>query len=287
MRVRLILIMGALTTFLVGCATTPQPSDNQSMQTPTRGESLHQILERHGAVHTAYTFWLDDHTHSLRHVAVSDERWWLVFRDGWLECWRTETEVPPLDPEIRNLEWLGEADGLRYLADRLQQACGNEPPSRTVQTPIGNGQAVSSEPATAIKGPSGSLGPVGTVAGIVAGIALLPVALALVGVAEVIETDLEERGSAVPDPYADAPTQLWAFENLPYPVESLVNVLGEPERRFPLAPTDVEVLAYNTESTEAAIYFGSLGGRTIWFARHDSWLQRRADDSVGTENPRP
>ena len=93
-----------------------QPLDSQPVQTPTRGESLHQILERHGTVRTAYTFWLDDHTHSLRHVAVSNEQWWLVFQDGWLECWRAETQVPPFDPQIRNLEWLGHADGLRYLA---------------------------------------------------------------------------------------------------------------------------------------------------------------------------
>ena len=287
MRMRLILIAGSLTASLVGCATTPQPLDSQPVQTPTRGESLHQILERHGTVRTAYTFWLDDHTHSLRHVAVSNEQWWLVFQDGWLECWRAETQVPPFDPQIRNLEWLGHADGLRYLADRLQQTCGSESPSRTVQTPSSDGRAVSSEPATAIEGSPSTLGAVGTVVGTVIGVALLPVALALVGVAEVIESELEEGGSAVPDPDADAPAQLWAFENLPYPVERLVNVLGEPDRRFQLAPNEVEVLAYNTENTEAAVYFGISGGQTIWLSRHDSWLQQCAESSVGTANPQP
>ena len=284
---RLILIVAALTAFLTGCATTPQSLAVQPVQTPTRGESLHQLLERHGTVHTAYIFWLDGHTYSLRHVAVSDERWWLVFQDGWVECWATETQASPLDPEILNLGWLGRAAGLRYLADRLQQTCGNEPPFRTVQTPTSDGQLVSGEAATTTKETPGKLGPVGTVLGTVVGVALLPVALALVGVAEVIETDLEEGSSAVPDPYADAPAQLWAFENLPYPVESVVNVLGDPESRFPLPSTKVEVLAYNTESAEAAVYFGVSSGQIIWFARHDSWLQRRAESSVGTEYPGP
>ena len=105
-RLRLLLLVGALTTSMAGCATTPQLAEGQPVQTPIRGDSLHQILERHGTLQTAYTFWLDGHTHSLRYVPVSDETWWLVFQDGWLECWWAEAQFPPLSPEIRSLAWL-------------------------------------------------------------------------------------------------------------------------------------------------------------------------------------
>ncbi len=130
-------------------------------------------------------------------------------------------------------------------------------------------------------------GTVGTAVASVVGVALFPVALVLAGFAEIIESQMESGAKSVPDPYADAPDELWTLENVPDPVESLVDWLGKPELRLLLAPGEIEVLAYNVDRTDAAVYVGISGEQALWFARHDSWLWERAKSHVGAEDPQP
>jgi len=86
------------------------------------GDSAQAIAERGYQFVPVYQFVLDGHQYVFANAYSEGQHYELIFIDAALAC----SSATPVD-ELTRWEWVGEADGVAYLASRLRQACGLEP----------------------------------------------------------------------------------------------------------------------------------------------------------------
>lgn len=269
---------------LAGCATSPP-----QVSPPEAGEGSRQIARRHEDLNTKYRFWLEGHTYGLASTRVQATTWWLVLIDDSLACRLESGELDRAHHEVLQLQWLGEPDGLPYLADRLRQACGLAAPTAPRPIPPDEPTFPASDPPALSPAPgpgshddpgSGQPAPspgsvddaAMTALGVIAGLVLLPVAIPLVGIAEVIE-------SSGPQHAFQFTEQRQALIGLPVPVGKLRDKVGPPELQFRLPRSGTEVWTYGPGNAAATLFVGIAGGQAVWVAKYDEWLVNQATAS--------
>ena len=127
MRSRVVALLGAaILATLAGCASAPPeaPAPPLPEVPPQPGDTLVGIVERGYQVLVAYQFRFDGHSYALANAYAGWQTYDLVLIDGQLACGE-----PRFIENVADWEWVGEADGLAYLAGRLRQACGLDEPT--------------------------------------------------------------------------------------------------------------------------------------------------------------
>lgn len=117
--VRRLIVLVSVASLIVGCASEPTPVVTSEV---TPGDSAQVNAQRGHQFVPVYQFVQYGHQYAFAHAYSDGTGPDLLFIDAKLAC----SSQTPID-ELTNWQWVGEPDGLAYLASRLRQACGLEP----------------------------------------------------------------------------------------------------------------------------------------------------------------
>lgn len=297
-----VVVIAAAAALAGGCASPPPPTltddvlpmssnyreDIMRHSPPEAGDSFEDVAQRGYRFEKVYEFLHGGHRYAFGKAISSNTSFDLVFIDSKLAC----TAQQGLDGELLQWEWAGEPDGLLYLAGRLKQVCGLEPPSppRTLPALVADEAGLSSsEAAQPVSPHSGSLEspplkkysymssdqPVAMLGRILVGVPLGLVAapFVIVGAAGALVV-------GAPWIVADESAKRRHLEQrkqmqLGLTRDEVVTLLGKPEVEFPLAGVDTNVLMYAAgKGTEC--YVGFENDRVIWIHARYPWLNHLA-----------
>lgn len=265
------LIVGVL---LVGCASAPPPPVANSLV--VTGDSAQVIAERGYQLVPVYQFVLDGHQYAFAHAYSEAQRYELIFIDAALAC----SSATPID-ELTRWEWVGETDGLAYVASRLRQACGLEPGTapRTLPFATDSDQSprIASQHWLGYTGdPAEALLRSGTnfitVAAFVLAWPVMVPAAVIYGASDgTSESSAGAAGHKVG-------LRMQAI-SLPAADTVIAQQLGMPALQFVLPDAQTTVLGYAVDSGRA-MYVGVVDGQAVWI--HDSypWLDRLAKRAI-------
>lgn len=254
-----------------GCAsTTPLP--------PVVDEPVQQVAEQWGnSFRMRWQFLHEGRRYGLGGVNSGTPASWtdhLVFIDGRLAC------TAPNDIDGLDWYWASQADGLAYLAGRMDNACGrgepvplrrfqdatavvpfgpiklDELPAPTEKTSVGEGVG-----ATLL----GSLVVVGS-------LVLSPLALGALPVIAANTASVEGKRAQV---------------TLDMPWAEAQPILGTPDITFHLPAASTDVHGYLVTATTMNIagqwYVGVRDGRVLWLSGSDGWLDALAGKVSGQQ----
>ena len=263
---------------LAGCSSTPTVP-------PAAGESPAAIIERMYEVHVEYQLVTGGHRYAAaRAASKAGEYYDLVFIDGVLGCSEQVGYYSSFDEfradEYRWLrdysqwEWVGEPDGLDYLASRLRETCGLDPSTPARKLPGAQAGeaaevAVAEEPSTAQE-----------IGGMLLGSVLMTVWL-MYGPLFAIGEGAHE--AYLHSAFTSASGQVLIA--LPKPEHVVHEALGSADVRFELPKAGMIVLAYNPKSARS-LYVGIRDGQAVWVHGEYAWLDelaiRAADEQKKT-----
>lgn len=261
---------------LAGCASAPRdpPAQPVSVVPPQPGDTLGRIVERGYQVIVAYQFRFDGHGYAFANAYANRLTYDLVIIDGQLACGE-----PRVIENVTDWEWVGEADGLAYLAGRLRQACGLE--ASTPPRPL---------PALAA---AEDVQPVGQsaggktedffedhpVAGTLAGAVVMSVWL-VYGPLLWIPGLLVEAAMDSPAGPSVEPARARVREfGLSVTADDVVEQFGRPQVTFELPRADTTVVGYGVDQSRS-IYIGFADGRAIWIHGYHPWLNDLAKQAL-------
>ena len=256
-------VAGLLAVALVGCASAPPVATSEA----TAGDSAQAITDRGYLVVPVYQFALDGQHYALAKGYSGEKSYDLVFIGATLAC----TRNTPND-ELTAWEWVGEPDGLEYLASRLRQACGletwTEPRQPSAAAKLSAEQEKAERLATAV--------------------ASLPFAIVL--------SLLEPFPSLLASPWVaadkDSAKNLSAGQarmQLGLTRAETVARLGEPTVEFPLPAVSVTVLAYLSGAVsghQGRYYVGLKDDHVLWMHAEHLWLHGLATAALEEKQPR-
>jgi len=198
----------------------------------------------------------------------------LVFIDGRLAC------TVPSDIAGLDWYWVSQADGLAYLAGRMDNACGRgEPvPPRGLQDatavvpfgPIKLDELPASDETSSVGEGVGAVLLGSLVVGV--GLILSPIAIGALPVIAANTASVEGKRAQV-------------TLNMPWAEAQLI--LGTPDVTFqlPAASTDVHgyLVTATTMNTAGQWYVGVRSGRVLWLSGSDEWLDGLAEKISGQQ----
>lgn len=243
-----------------GCASTPP-------QPPAVDEPAQQVAERWGSSFRMKWQFLHEGRRYGLGVVSSDtpatKTDQLVFIDGRLAC-TASSDVAGLD-----WYWVSQADGLAYLAGRMDDACGRDepvPPRRlrdaTAVVPVGPVE-LDEFPA-----PDNYVDALDILLGLV----LSPVALGFLPVIAASTASVDGKRAQV---------------NLDMPWADAQPILGTPNVTFRLPAASTDVHGYletaSTMHTAGQWYVGVRDGRVLWLSGGDEWLDPLAKKISGQQ----
>ena len=248
---------------LVGCASEPPVASSAA----TAGDSAQAITERGYRVVPVYQFVLDDQPYALAKGYSGDKSYDLIFIGATLACAR---KTP--NDELTAWQWVGESDGLEYLASRLRQACGLE--TWTEPRHLSAAAERSAEQETAER--------------VAKTMVLLPIAV-LVPLLDPVATLLASPWVAADKDSAKNLSAGQARMQLGLTRAETVARLGEPTVEFPLPAANVTVLAYLSGAVsghQGRYYVGLNDGHVLWMHAEHPWLHGLATAALEEKQPR-
>lgn len=267
---------------LTGCQSAPPVE----VSPPTAGDSLQQIVQRGHVVVPVYTFSEAGREYSFGNAYAEHLGYDLILIDGRLACAHREALE-----DLTAWEWVSEPGGLTYLASRLRQACGLEPPTAPRdwppqgRAPAFPAPSATSEPSATERALRSTLdNPVVQVVG-----GSLAYSVWLVYGPVII------LGSAAADATAKAlanQASVSGFHKMTSRTlqiglsrDDLESRVGRPDVEFGLPLVDTSVLGYDLQQSRP--YFVGLNGdRVIWLHEHYPWLLEQAEFAKRTAKRR-
>ena len=219
---------------------------------------------------------LDGHQYAYANAYSEGQSNDLIFIDATLAC----SSPTPID-ELTRWEWVGEADGVAYLASRLRQACGLEPGTAPRTLPF----RADSEHPPKIAGKHW-LGYTGDPAEALlrSGTNFITVAAFVLAWPVMVPADVICGASdGTSESSADAAAHKVGLRlqaiSLPAADTVIAQQLGIPALQFVLPDAQTTVLGYAVDSGRA-MYVGVVDGQAVWI--HDSypWLDRLAKRAI-------
>ena len=267
-----------------GCASEP-PAPPTAESSPAPGDSLEDIARRGYVFVPVYEFVDSGRRYALANAVSAYTSYDLVFIDSRLAC----TAQQGLDRELFEWQWVGEPEGLTYLAGRLRQACGLEPPTPPRTT-------YAAEPADPMKVPVVSTGPSpgeetfgeallgGLVGGVLLTVALVwgPLLWIPAGIYSAVTEPPEDVAAAVGPVAHDSRALLL---RVPMPADEVAAKLGAPHVSFTLPEVGTEVQQYRVEK-KPLLYVGVVDGQVVWIHGPDPWLKERAKQVMAEQKPK-
>lgn len=268
---------------LVGCASAPPeaPAPPLPEVPPQPGDTLLGIVERGYQVLVAYQFRFDGHSYAFANAYAGWQTYDLVLIDGQLTCGE-----PRFIENVADWEWVGEADGLAYLAGRLRQACGLEEPTPARPLP-----ALAATEADAQRDDQASSRtaddffrdhPVAEAlaAGVVVTVGLVwgPF-LWIPGL--LIESASDQASTTAFD---SARAHVREF-GLSVTADDVVKQFGRPQVTFVLPRADTTVIGYGVDKSQS-LFVGLVDGQAIWIHGNHPWLNELAKQALAEETQR-
>lgn len=241
-------------------------------------ESAQQVTEQWGnSFRMRWQFLLEGRRYGLGSVISGTPAIWtdrLVFIDGRLAC-TASSDVAGLD-----WCWASQADGLTYLAGRMENACGRGepvPPRRlqdaTAVVPVGPikvDELPASDEASSVGEGVGAVLLGSLVVGV--GLILSPLAIGAMPVIVANTASVEGKRAQV---------------TLDMPWTEAQPILGTPDVTFhlPAASTDVHgyLVTATTMNTAGQWYVGVRDGRVLWQSASDEWLDALVGKIAGQQ----
>jgi hypothetical protein len=267
---------------VVSCASEPKVP--KATSTPEPGDSVDQIAQRGYLLSLDYVFAVDGHEYSLASTRSEWSNQSLILIDGHLACvYAFQSE----GAGFQEWEWVAEPNGLGYLASRVRQACGLEPPTPPRTLPSLQAAAADVTPAPAeapadASVPSPVAEPPSAVkeVAVMAGKILIEVPLVIMAAPYLLVGETAALIVASPWIIAKNSADKHQLEQRRQmqpglPRDETLALLGEPEVEFPLATVDTTVLMYEA-GKGTKYYVGFENEHVIWI--HDSypWLNQLA-----------
>jgi hypothetical protein len=218
-------VLAIFVAMLGGCASSPTASPQVLAPPPEVGDTLRSIAGRGHQVFPVYVFRMDGRVYGFANAYVNGVGQDLVLIDGQLACSREAALT-----ELTDWEWVADPEGLAYLASRLRQSCGLEPPTPARSLPPdGAGQPEPSPPMEPQRSLDELFGQEHLIANGLAFSALMSIWLVygpLFAVAGALEdvAAVSAPPAPVPDPQAESSMRL----QLDMTRERLTQLLGRP-----------------------------------------------------------
>ena len=270
LRLALLLLAGAL---LAGCQSAP-PAE---VSPPAVGDSLHEIVQRGHLVVPVYTFSQAGHEYAFGNAYAEHRGYDLILVDGRLACAHREALE-----DLTAWEWVSQPGGLAYLASRLRQACGLEPPTAPWVWPPPSLELASPAP-SATSGPSAAERALGSVfenpvVQVVGGSLAYSVWLVYGPVIILGSTAADVTAKAIANQASVSDFRKMTSRTLQIGLsrDDLESRMGRPDVEFPLPLVATSVLGYDLAKTRP-YFVGLSGDRVIWLHEHYPWLLEQAE----------
>lgn len=281
------LLVALLLATLAGCASAPPEEAAPPVPElpPQPGDTFAGIVERGYQLLVAYQFMIDGHSYAFANAYAGWQTYDLVFIDGQLACGE-----PHFIGDVTDWEWVGEADGLAYLAGRLRQACGLEEPTPARPSPAlastggmapgadGSGNSSSGTDADEFfrEHPFAEALAAGVV--VTVGLVWGPF-MWLPGL--VVESVSGQPSTAAVDPARAHVREL----GLSVTVDDVVKQFGRPQVTFVLPRAATTVIGYGVDKPQS-LYVGFAEGHAIWIHGYYPWLKDLAKQALAEEDQR-
>jgi hypothetical protein len=265
-------VLAIFVAMLGGCASRPTASSQVLATPPEVGDTLRSIADRGHQVFPVYVFRMDGRVYGFANAYVNGVGQDLVLIDGRLACAHEAALT-----ELTDWEWVADPEGLAYLASRLRQSCGLEPPTPARSLPLnGAGQPEPSPPMEPQRSLDELFGQEHPIANGLAFSVLMSLWLVygpLFAVAGALEdaAAVSAPPSPVPDPQAESSMRL----QLDMTRERLTQLLGRPAIEFQLPRSGTTVLGYDLRSSRS-YFVGLSGDRVVWLHGPYFWLDELA-----------
>ena len=256
-----------LATWLIGCASKPQP---RALAT---GESIEDVANLANKFVLEYVFVVEGHRYALAKANL----WaWLdtMFIDDKLACPPIRSPSPGNDDrwlsEIVPWQWVSRPDGLGYVADRLRETCGLDYAIPRREWPIGSGVPdlyVPTKEEDRAESKGYGLGR------IVGG----PDTLILVALWPLVVAGWLYEGGVTAT--TGAAEKRHARIDLLMSQDEIAKVLGGPQVTFSLPDASSRVYAYEVE-TSHSFYIGFVDDRAVWIHTKHPWLRKLAREAI-------
>jgi hypothetical protein len=253
---------------LSGCSSTPTVP-------PVAGESPAAVAERMYEVHVEYQLVAEGHRYAAARAASKRGEYYdLIFIDGELGCAEQVGYYSSMDQfradeyrwqrDYSHWEWVGEPDGLDYIASRLRETCGLEPSTPARELPAA--QAEEAAEVTVAEEPSAAQ----EIGGMLLGSVLMTAWLVYGPLFAIGDGAYEAHLHSA---FNSASEQVLIA--LPQPEEVVHKALGSADVRFELPKAGTIVLAYNPKSARS-LYVGIRDGQAVWVHGEYAWLDELA-----------